>query len=612
MSINIFSKSFWDGTPPVEKVPERDYWNNNPFNQPRSIGSSMNGAGSARSVFAVYDGEINQGEFGPAKEYIKDTYTLRIRSKQLFVESLVARGIVLKFLSWTIGGGLVLKTEPKKDVLKSEGITIDSEAFNQTFEEKWDVQANSNLMDYTGRGNFYFLQQQAYLEGKLTGDVLVILRVINGIVKIQHIDAGHVGNPPNCQVKYEDNIAGTPNNIGTEYVYEPTQNRIRKGVEMNAKGEYVAYHVRVGIMNKYVRLKAKDSMGFTRVYMYYGKRLDIDDTRGNGLLETALENLKKLDRYFSANLAAAETVAKFPIFFEHGTDSLEDDPTAGIRAKTFVGQPNPISNAVDTDIAIDAIGNKIASDVAVTMNNTVVNLPRDVKAVSLARKQESYSGMFTESIIDVTCMGLEIPPNVAMGKFNDSFSASRMAGMVWQHTFLADRADFAQQYCNPPKELQMYIWVTATKIQAPGYLQKMEEENVLAIAAYNHCRWVGSMFPDVDPLKTANYFRIMMGTGFEHMPLMTPPTAAELGGQGEYEAILRESAKYKDMADDLGIEDILTRGETVDGATGATTPPKKTAKKKKTDKAKSEFLDKYSTSAEDEYPKSKKTKNKTE
>ncbi len=239
-----------------------------------------------------------------------------------------------------------------------------------------------------------------------------------------------------------------------------------------------------------------------------------------------------------------------------------------------------------TDIAIDARAEKIANDVTVTMNSQFTNLPRGVKANSLEPKQELSVSEFTEAVIDIICMGLEIPPNVAMAKYNDSFSASRMAGKDWEHTFMTDRADFAEQYLNPIKELQMWLWVLEAKIQAPGYLQRLKSNNHIALAAYYNCSWDGAKFPDIDPLKTANALRKELGPTFDHMPLRTPESAAKTIGQGEYDAILKQSAKELDTAKNLNMEHILIRGETVNdgGEEDVTPPPQKSGKTKKENK----------------------------
>ena len=565
MNINIFSKEFWSGKTSQEVRPTTE----EPNQAPNMTYNA--GVGSYGAVYAIYDGETNMGEMGPAKVYLKDFYTLRIRSKQMFIDSEVCQMIITRNTQWVIGDGLTMESEPQAGVLKMSGIELDTEDFNNDFEEAWKVYAQSRIADYTGKWSLRMLQAQAHMECKLGGDMLVILRVVNGLVRVQHIDGAHVGNPPNVGIDYKNKtIAGYQGNQGFDFIYPPTGNRVRYGVEINVNGEAVAYHVRVGMGLEYDRVKARDSKGFLRAYMIYGFKPELDATRGTPLLTIVMQNAANLTRYLSAVVTSAEERAKFPFFFEHGSTSMEDDPLAGRRAKAYIAMPpnGPTSGAMATDIAIDSLGNQIANDVAVSMNKTVVNLPRDVKAVSLESKTELHVKEFTTFMIDIICAAVGIPPNVAMSKYEDSFSASRMAGKDWEHTFMTEREWFSQQYLNPIHDLQMYVWVLENKLQAPGYINALAANNELAVAAYNHCRWNGDMFPDIDPLKTANYLKVMTGVGGEYMPLMTNETAAKIMGQGEYAAILKQVSDERKKAAGLGIKEAEPRGENIEGFKG--------------------------------------------
>jgi hypothetical protein len=105
MNINIFSKDFWKGDAPETQEDA-------PVEQESQIAPAanyMNAEGGGRGVvWAVFDGETNAGEMGPAKMYIKDFYTLRVRSKQLFVESPICQAIIGRFTGWVIGRNLRL------------------------------------------------------------------------------------------------------------------------------------------------------------------------------------------------------------------------------------------------------------------------------------------------------------------------------------------------------------------------------------------------------------------------------------------------------------------------------------------------------------------------
>lgn len=536
---------------------------------------------SQSSVYAIYDGETTLGEMGAPKQYVKDFYSLRIRSKQMFLESEICQTAITRYTAWVIGNGLKLYAEPDTEVLKTEGITVDPQVFSKAMNGRWKMYAASKASDYNGQRNLPALMEEAHMEGKAGGDMLVVLRVINGLVRVQHIDAQHVCNPPECDVRYTDN----PDGSSVDYIYTPTKNRIRHGVEFDETGQDVAYHVCVGV-NKFQRVKARDSNGMLRAYMYYGFKPELDSKRGTPRLAVVLESAKKLQRYNSAVLAGAEERAKIPYVFEHGVNSDNEDPLASRRVKGLIAQPTPAAAAA-SDLAIDALGNKIANDFAVSTNKTVINLPNDTQVKSLESKQEVRVQEFSNFHIDLICAAINIPPNVALSKYEDSFSASRMAGKDWEHTFMIEREDFAQQYLAPIYALQMYIWVLSNKLDAPGFLKAVAEKNEIAMQAYTHCRWVGDMFPDIDPLKTANYIRAMLGGGSEHIPLMTAAAAAEMMGQGDHNAIMKTYADELTEAESLGIKEVQERGMTIEDfeygdKSGGGEPGGKPVKKKAT------------------------------
>jgi hypothetical protein len=86
-----------------------------------------NFVGGYRTIGSIsYNGEKNYGEIGPIKNYFPDYSALRARSWQLYLESELAQTILNNHIIWVIGSGLKLQAEPVKDILKSEGITLDA------------------------------------------------------------------------------------------------------------------------------------------------------------------------------------------------------------------------------------------------------------------------------------------------------------------------------------------------------------------------------------------------------------------------------------------------------------------------------------------------------
>ena len=66
-----------------------------------------------------YDGEKTPGEIGIIKNYLIDYPALRARSWQSYIESEVTQTIINKFITWIIGSGLKLQSEPIKEILSA-------------------------------------------------------------------------------------------------------------------------------------------------------------------------------------------------------------------------------------------------------------------------------------------------------------------------------------------------------------------------------------------------------------------------------------------------------------------------------------------------------------
>ncbi len=243
-------------------------------------GSLINSWGVTRS----FDGEKNWGEMGPAIHYLMDHDTLRVRSWQSYLESDISQTVLNKFVMWTVDGGLKLNTNPSKVILASAGINLDSEKFNEIVEARFTAWAKSKRSSYSGMMSFNEIQAEAKKNAKIGGDVLVVLRVIDGTVKVQLIDGAHVQNP-----------------LGL-----PINNNIKNGVEVDSTGRHVAYHVRTGL-NKFERIPAiNEAAGLVTAFLFYGVRYRIDTRRGLPAIATCLETIKKLERYKEAAVGSAD------------------------------------------------------------------------------------------------------------------------------------------------------------------------------------------------------------------------------------------------------------------------------------------------------------------
>ena len=354
-------------------------------------------SGTYGNAYVVpYDGEKNLGEIGPAFDYVLDFDMLRIRSWQSYLENDISQTILNKYVLWMIDEGLKLQANPAKLVLEEKGIKMENEKFNNSVEAHFSIWANSTYSSFDGMEDLNTTAKEAYKNAKIGGDVLVVLRLVDGIVKVQLIDGCHVRTP---------------------FIVPPEDgNRIMHGVEVDAKGTHVAYHIQKKDM-KYERIPAVGGKSkLVMAFMVYGSKYRLDNYRGMPIIGTSLESLAKIDRYKEAAVGGAEERAKIPYSIEHESYSTGESPLANSLASAFdAGQ------STSTDLPVDEAGNQLANTVSSSTNKTVFNMPLGAKIKAIQSTQEMFFKDFYGTMADTICSAIGIPPNVAFSIYNDSF-----------------------------------------------------------------------------------------------------------------------------------------------------------------------------------------------
>lgn len=494
---------------------------------------------SSSPLFWVsYDGEKNLGEIGPIKKYVLDYDALRLRSWQSYLESEITQTVLNKYGIWVVGSGLKLQCDPVKKVLETEGIELDSEEFNEKCESRFRVYAYSRTSDYSNMGNLHIGAKTALLNAMIGGDVLVVLRVINGVVKFQLIDGAHLSTPfLNSLVDSEAKNRG---------------NVIRNGIELSSKGEHVAYYVKSGKdLFTYERIPARSKeSGQLMAYLVYGLRYRLDNHRGMPLIATVLETIKKLERYKEATVGSAEERQKIAFSIEHKQFSTGENPLTKNLAKAY-----DIDKTGNGDLPVDVNGRELANTVAASTNKQAWNMPVGAELKMHESKNELYFKDFYNTNINLICAAIGIPPEVAMSKYDSNFSASRAALKDWEHTINVARKNFAFQFYQPIYDLWLSVEILKNKIPAQGYLKAfLISKNTMVLDAYHNARFVGAGVPHIDPLKEVNAERAKLGAKAINIPLTTVEAATEALNGGDSDSNIDQFAEEFEYAEKLGLK----------------------------------------------------------
>lgn len=503
---------------------------------------------SVRSIGSVsFNGEVNPGQAGPIVDYKLDFQSLRARSHQAMLESDIAQVGMKRLVRWVIGKGMKLQSEPTVEVLTDEGITFDKKKFTKSFESRFNLWRKQKSSDYAGMKNLNQLSDEAENNAGVGGDVLVVLRVIKGELKIQLIDGAHVQSP----------------DYGSEWFPKelPSGHLIIDGVEINARREHVAFYVKVYAVDatmpnlfkyEFKRIEARgNKSGILMAYLYYGSEFRINNVRGMPIMAACFEKLNNLDLYSEATLKQAQESAKVDYQVVHDKEARGVAPWA----QSTVDSYNGVGASENGNLPVTDDGEQLMKTTHVTGIGTAYNNSPGSKIEMLENKNPLYFKDFFTTHRDVFFAVIEIPPNVAMSKYDDSYSASRAAVMDWAHTLIVKRERHYIGFLKPIVDLWLELEILQNKIQAPGYLLARNQDNTVVIEAYRNVRFVGANVPHIDPKKEVEAARLMAGKAGENLPFDDLENIIErLGSGGDAQEILQQFSEELAESKRLGIK----------------------------------------------------------
>lgn len=418
----------------------------------------------------IYNGGSNKEDI----EYNLDT--LRQRSRDLYMGVPLATGALKTYRTNVVGMGLKLKSQIDYEIL---GLSEDeARALEMKIEREFFLWADSTACDLERLDNFYELQQLAFLNWLMSGDVIAVLPKTKRPnmpydLRIQLIEADRLCNPNRT---YDPNIIG--------------------GVESDSNGEVVAYH----ICSQHPLSFETKEMKWTRVKAYGEKtgrknvihvmnRERIGQRRGIPLLAPVIEALKQLGRYTDAELIAAVVSGMFTIFIEKGNSSSD----------------NPFGDMISREEQVD-FEDENSIEIA---PGAVLDLNYGEKAhdINPGRPNTAFDG-FVVAICRQIGAALELPYEILVKEFTSSYSASRAALLEFWKTVRMYRSWLAADFCQPIFEEWLSEAVAIGRISAPGFFT-----DPLIKKAYCGTEWNGPAQGLLNPVQevTAAAARVQYG-----------------------------------------------------------------------------------------------------
>lgn len=405
---------------------------------------------------------------------------LRQRSRDLFMGAPIAGAAILTLRSNTIGGGLIPLPQIDAEVLGMD--SKQAAVMNKFLSEEFDLFADTVECDWNRRSTFYQLQDLAFVNELISGDVLALLpmkqrRDAVYDTKIRLIEADRVCNPWNLSIGPNNYLPNT----GTPKVFG--------GVELTDDGEVDAYwvskvhpgasgYVLIPESDNFDRVPAFGDETGRPVALLVGEMERPEQRRAVPLFAKCMTELKQLQRYVESTTVQNVIKSYFSCFITSAMPSTE----------MFQG-------LVDEDMIEDLI---FRDPYEVKLGPGVVNWmrPGDTVSFPIGAGPEKEFDPYVTALCKFIGACLGIPYEILLRHFSSSYSASRAALLEFWRRVKVLRQAMVDQFCQPIYLAWMMEAVAKGIVKAPGFFT-----DVRVRRAWTKCSWSGSSFGSIDPLK---------------------------------------------------------------------------------------------------------------
>jgi lambda family phage portal protein len=258
---------------------------------------------------------------------------------------------------------------------------------------------------------------------------------------------------------------------------------VREGVEVDADGEPVAYHVlnRKGPFSseiETIRVPRYDDNDIPLALLIHSSRLP-GQSRGEPFLAPVVDRFRQLERYTDAEIRASVLNAFYAAFITTETPEIDQR-----RMSALPAQLRP--NEVRTQKNFGPEG------------GLMMELLKGEKVdTSAPGRPNANFEPFVQAVVKMISIGLGLPPEVLTQHFQSSYSAARGAILEAWKVYKVRRSWLVSEFCQPAYEWIVTESVLRGMLNAPGFDDPFKRRLYLAT------EWIGSTMSSIDPLKDA-------------------------------------------------------------------------------------------------------------
>lgn len=505
---------------------------------PQAKGYSEAGASLVRRALKSFF--PNSGS--PNEDINSNNYTLRQRSRMLYMAAPIATAAINTNRTKIVGTGLTLKSTVERDILDITPETATS--WQRKTEAEFRLWAGKKQnCDALGINNFESLEQLCLKSWLLSGDVFVLIKRYEPTMtnpyslRLHIIEADRICTPS----EFRGGYSGALLNEGVVPDGKPgAGNRVYDGVEIDNNGQVVAYY----ICNTYPYQISAEKAKWTRV-VAYGEKTGLpnilhimdserpDQYRGVPYLAQVIEPLLQLRRYTESELMAALVQSFFTAWIETNTNPNEI-PINEVGGGDIAGVPG--ENPSEDNIS--------ESENEYEMGPGTVTHLAEGETVKFGNPNIPTAGFetFVKTLSRLIGAALEIPYDVLIKEFDSSYSASRGALLEAWEAFKMRRKWFVDDFNQPIYEIWLAEAIAIGRIKAPGFF-----DDPLVRLAWSGANWRGPIQGQLDPKKEAEAQILLINKGIKTHEQAT----RELGG-GDWAENVEQLKLENEMLESAG------------------------------------------------------------
>lgn len=439
-------------------------------------------------------------------------------SRRLATETSIGKMLVDRYSQYVIGSGLSPIAAPERSVLGLQDEQY--QTFCQQAESFWRLATDTKNFDHFKRHTFSQIQQIAFSNILISGDVLrqrYYDKAEGYAPKIKLISGSCVSNP----------------------VGELDNSRHTGGVLFDDSGREVGY-----LIKNYDDYTLTDNYTCTEVAKYLGtfeaydlvliKVLEANQVRGIPFLTAVRESILDAATYTKSYVTKAVVESLFTVFIEKDVEA-EEAPSIATAIRDVAKQS---ANIAEREEQTGEDGFSLAS------GNVVSLAPGEKAHIAESQATTNAFDTFIKTQLSLIGGATGVPMEMLLGSYNASFSASRATIASAEKGFAIVRKEFASKFCQPEWNQVIDFGIRTGAIEAPGYL----EGNDTYRKAYLSATWVGPSPVAVDPTKEITFYVSAIQSG-----LCTKEEAIQVLFGKDFEETAERIAIEKAIEESLGL-----------------------------------------------------------